>query len=197
MCSSDLARGQENESAGWPDVVAYGINVLSDWPSHLTKSSLQLQQDQGSAAWRALPSDQQSSHAVMSGTSQATAQVSRAAAQVVYFFQRAILATRDAKPGDPIFTIQIPRQEFNVVSRHGRRLTGDVSRSSKDNVEVTYRYDQPWKVVKQILIDTAIPMPEFSPAEVGAGFVAPDYIDAQFGRFNVGQPQILPIKVIP
>jgi hypothetical protein len=147
---------------------------------------LQIEQDQASAAWRALPLDQQPGWAVMSGTSQATAQVSRAAAQVIYFFRNALLSTKNAKRDSTIFSLDIPRQRFESVSRHGRRLTGDVSHPSKDIVKVTYR-----------ATDTAVPMPKFRPQEVGAGFVSPDYIDAQFGRFEVGEPKVMPLKVIP
>jgi Subtilase family len=191
------ARGSAKDSTTWPDLVANGIDVMSTWPEKLAKSPIQISQDHQSAAWRALPADQQQGWAVMSGTSQATAQVSRAAAQVIYFFRHALLATKNAKRDTAIFSLEIPRQRFNSVSRRGRRLTGDVSHPSEGVVEVTYKPDDPWKVAKQILMDTAVPMPKFRPEDVGAGFVSPDYIDAQFGRFQVGEPTVLPLKVIP
>ena len=89
--------------------------------------------------------------------------ISRAAAQVIYFFRNAILTTKDAKRGSAIFSIDIPRQQFESVSRRGQRLTGDVSHPSKGIVEVTYRADDPWKVAKQVLMDTALPMPNYRP----------------------------------
>lgn len=191
------ARGTANDPMSWPDVVADGIDVMSTWPRTLAKSPLQIQHDHSSAQWRALSPEEQLGWAVMSGTSQATAQVSRAAAQIIYFFRNAILSTKNATRDTPIFSIEFPRDRFDSVSRRGQRITGDVTHPSKDVVEVTYRADDPWKVVKQVLMDTAIPMPQYLPKDVGAGFVSPDYIDAQFGRFEVGQPTIMPLKVIP
>lgn len=193
----ESARGMSGDKATWPTVVAYGVNVLSSWPAHVQKTPKQQARDAASAEWRALPKDVRDDYAVMSGTSQATGQVSRAASQVLWFVQQTLSGMNGVKRGDVLFSIDVPQAQFDSGGRLGPRLNGDVAQPVKGAVRITYRVDEPWKIAKQVLIDTAQPMPGFAPEAVGAGFVSPDYIDAQFGRFNVGAPRILPLKVIP
>lgn len=50
--------------------------------------------------------------------------------------------------------------------------------------------------MKQVLINTAKPMPRFKPQDVGTKFKSPALVDAQFGHFGVGQPEAMVLKVI-
>ena len=190
------ARGDAADPTTWPDVVANGVDVISSWPSNIPKSASQKQYDEANPRFLAeVTPDKRDRVTMMSGTSQATAQVSRAAAQIIYFVREAI-RTSNIKEGAPIFAITIPGDRFDYISRVGMRLTGDVGARTADGIEIVYRFVEPWRLVKQLIIDTAVPMPGYRAAEVGAGFVLPDYVDAQFGKYGHATAKILPVKVL-
>jgi hypothetical protein len=191
------ARGAPDLPETWPTVVADGIDVIGPWPVNKPKTPKQKQYDQSNAEFIArVPADKRGIYTIMSGTSQAAAQVTRAVAQIVYFVSQ-VAAQKNTNPGDLFFSLTIPEDRFAAGARRGPRLTGDVGEKTSDGVEVRYRLVEPWKLVKQLLIDSAIPMPTFAPSEVGAGFVSPDYIEQQFGQFGLADKEILPMKVVP
>lgn len=188
------SRGVPDDPHSWPTAVAYGIDVLGPWTTKRQKTEEQERHDEADPNFRKLSKDKQPLYTVMSGTSQAAAQVTRAAAQITYFLTELMARTKDPKEGDKLFQFTIPPERYAVISKL-TRLTGTVGQTTKDGVEITYTLDMPWKMVKQLLIDTAIPMPGFTPDQVGAGFVDPNYIDKQFGEFGVSKIQIESQKV--
>jgi hypothetical protein len=191
------ARGDPADPATWPTVVANGIDVISDRPRDLPKSPAQKQHDESLPQFLAqVPPGKRDLYSAQSGTSQAAAQVSRATAQITYFVRQAAIAVKDAGAGKPLFTLTIPKDRFDFTSRRGPRLTGDVGATTAEGVEITYRLVEPWRLVKQLLMDTAIPMPGFAPNEVGAGFVSPEYVEAQFGKYGIATKKLVPVKVI-
>jgi subtilisin family serine protease len=191
------ARGTPGDPSTWPDVVANGVDVLGPWTSATPKSMEQRQHDEASTVFRTkIPKQDWNSFTLMSGTSQATAQVTRAVSQITFFVQQTIRAHPDSKTGEPLFSIVIPPDRYAMASRI-KRLTGDVGKPSASGVEVSYRWVDPWVLVKQLLIDTVVPMKGSQPSEVGAGYVSPDYIDQQFGQYGIAHPVIMPVKAIP
>ncbi|VWD34740.1 hypothetical protein BLA39750_04919 [Burkholderia lata] len=194
---SGSARGKSEDPSTWPDVVANGVDVLSAWPAATPKTLDQKEHDEASELFRKkIPKEKWNEFSLMSGTSQATAQVTRAVSQVAYFIQQAILAHPSAQLGQPLFSITIPQDRL-AATGHKLRLTGDLGAKTADGVVITYRWVEPWRLIKQILIDTAIPMKDNSPGEVGAGFVSPEYIDRQFGQYGRAPVAILPVKALP
>lgn len=146
---------------------------------------------------KSIPRDKWPLYTIDSGTSEATPQVTRAATQIVAFLRTLLASRKNPHAGDPLFSIEVPKDRFTCTSRRGPRLTGDVeSTADPALVQITYRLVEPWKMVKQILMDSATPMPEFSPSAVGAGFVDPNYIERQFPTPEKTDVQIESIKVL-
>ena len=192
------ARGLQSNPETWPDVVANGVDVISTWPVDLQKSADQRQHDEANAQFMStIRPDQRDGYTTMSGSSQATAQVSRAATQIVYFLKSVMQAAPNVKAGDRLFSLVMPADNLQRAGSGTKRLTGDVGQPTAQGIEVTYRMVTPWKLVKQLLIDTALPMPGFDPSAVGNGFVDPEYVDTQFGAFGQARGKILPVKAIP
>ena len=79
--------------------------------------------------------------------------------------------------------------------RQAPRLTGTATPNDSGGMTYSYTLDEPWRLVKQILIDTAIPVPGARSWQAGAGLVDRDYINAQFGAYGSEPPQLLPVKV--
>jgi subtilisin family serine protease len=187
--------GDPNDAHSWPDVVAPGVDIISTWPSNLPKSDARRQYDEADPRFQRIPADRRHLFTIMSGTSQAAAHVSRAAAQIA-FFLASLVEQRQVKVGDRMFSLEIPKDRYTAVNRAGSRLAGDIVATSDLVVEVAYRRTDWWKLVKQLLVDTALPMPGYAPHQVGAGFVSPAYIEKQFGAFGVVNIEIAPDKVL-
>lgn len=193
------ARGLSSDRTTWPDVVANGIDVISTWPSNLPKSADRQQADEMNEAFqRAVPKEKWGLYSIDSGTSEATPQVSRAVALIVAFVQEVGSSKHNVSANQPLFTMEIPKDRFEFGSKRGPRLTGDVKQlGATGNVEVTYRLVEPWRLVKQLLIDSAIPMPGYDPNVVGAGFIDPAYIEKQFPTSQRSNVMIDPVRVVP
>lgn len=195
---SGSARGVDTDARTWPDVVANGIDVISDWPTSLQKSESRRQRDEANPQFRAsIPKEKWGLYTMESGTSQAAPQVTKAAAHIITFVRKLMETQPGLKPGDKLFSIQVPADRFNSTSRRGPRLTGEVeANTDSTQFEITYCVDQPWKMVKQLLLDTAVPMADYPPSAVGAGFVDPGYVKQQFPTPQDDVIQVEPIKVL-
>ena len=191
------ARGEASRPRSWPTLVADGVDVVGPWPAHLAKSEDRRRRDASTPAFRdGIPKDQWDLYTVESGTSQANAQVSRAAAHILAFLFEQI-ESRHLKSGDPIISLTIPPDQFARVQAASPRLAGDVTGHSAAGIEIAYSLVEPWKLVRQLLIDTSIAIPGTSPAAAGAGFVSPKGIEAQFPTKAVTHPRVEAIKVLP
>jgi hypothetical protein len=191
----DTARGPRSDSRLWPDLTAHGVDVVGPWPTNLIKPPFRRATDESNPVFRSrVPRESWDLYTIGSGTSFAAPQVARSAAQILYFLRETIASSKE--PGAPhLFAITIPRDRFSFTSRSGERLTGEVLTSTGSEVEIRYGLDEPWKMVKQLLRDTAVPMPGLEPHEVGAGFVSVPYVEQQFGAFGVVDVSIAPFKV--
>jgi hypothetical protein len=193
------ARGLESDPRTWPDVVAFGIDVISTWPHDLPKSEDRRRYDESNALFvKNIPKEKWPLYTVDSGTSEATPQVAKAAAQIVAFVRYVAEQKGSVKSGDPLFVLDVPPDRFDAAIRRGPRLTGDVAhKPGSSDIEITYRLVEPWRLVKQMLIDTTVPMPDYPASVVGAGFVDPSYIQQQFPTPEKPDIKIAPIKVLP
>jgi hypothetical protein len=188
-------RGNPTDRRTWPDVVAYGINVVSLWPSNLEKSEERRRRDQATPEFlaRVRPEDR-ALYTVESGTSQAVPHVSRAAAQIILFV-RSLAEEKGSQPRDKLFSLTMPETRWENIGRLQQRLAGEVVHRASGEVEVAYRLVEPWKLVKQLLIDTSRPVTGHALFEAGAGFVDPRFVEAQFGHYGVVDPRIFPVQV--
>lgn len=192
------ARGFASDPRTWPDVVALGIDVIGPWPNHAQKSDDRRRYDESNPTFvETIAKDKWNDYTLESGTSEAAPQVSRAAALVVAYVEYVLKLKGSVKSGDPIFTIEVPRDRFDAGKRRGPRLTGDVVqiRGSSD-VEITYRLVEPWRLVKQILLDSTVPMPNYPPSVVGAGFIDPPTIEQLFPTPEKIEIKIAAVKVL-
>ncbi len=192
------ARGSLSDPATWPTVVAFGIDVISAWPTYLTKSADRQQHDESNPEFRkAVPKKDWPVFTLESGTSQATAQVSRAAVQIVTFVREAAARKTNVQADDRLFSITVPRERMESSAKAGPRLTGELHPvPGSTDTEIVYRLVDPWRLVKQLLIDTAVPMPDLPPSAVGAGFVDPAYVEKQFKTDKPPSIEIEPLKVL-
>lgn len=179
----------------WPDVLAPGVDVIGPWTGARDKPERRRAYDENSERFReTVPEEDWDEYTMMTGTSQATQVVSGAAAQVLRYLN-GFVEEHGRGPGDPLFELEAGPDRIDAYDLSAPRLTGTAT--PRDNGGVTYAYtlDAPWKLIKQILIDTAIPVAGAEPWQAGAGLVDPGYIRAQFGTYGVEAPKLLPIKV--
>lgn len=179
----------------WPDVVAHGVDVIGPMTSARPKTLAEKAYDEGHARFQeAIARKEWDQYTMKSGTSMAAAQVSNAAAQVAHFLSHLIDETQPSD-GASMFAMAVGPERINDHDKVAARLTGTVMPLEGGGVEYTYTFDLPWKMIKQILIDTAIPVLDAQPWTAGAGIVDPIYIREQFGKYGIVETQLLPIKV--
>ena len=192
---SGSSTGRPDTSEAWPDVVAPGVDVIGFWTSALAKPDSRRDYDESNARFReVVPQEDWNTYTMMTGTSQATAVVSGAAAQVLRFV-KGVIAEQGTQPGQPLFQLEAGPDRINAYDASAIRLTGTATPRGDGGVTYTYSLDAPWKLIKQILIDTAVPVEGAEPWEAGAGLVDPDYIRAQFGAYGIEAPKLMPVKV--
>ena len=191
------SRGDPNDKESWPDVVAHGVDVIGPYPTHLVKSPERRKRDESNASFRrVVPQDKWHIYTLESGTSQAAANVTGAAAQVLHFLKALIASGSESKTGQPIFSLTASPERITQYDRIAERLTGTARKQTDGSVVYEYPLDLPWKMVKQLIVDTAIPLTDKPVHVVGAGVVDRKYINQQFGRFGIAKPEIVPAKVL-
>lgn len=190
------ARGAPDRPESWPDVVADGVDVIGPYPTHLTKSAERKRRDEANPRFRELIApDKWDIYTLESGTSQATALVSGAAAQVLHFLKGMLAERAELATGAPLFSLTAPPDRITTYDERKPRLTGRATPQEDGSVVYEYAIDLPWKMVKQLLIDTALPVAG-APHEIGAGLVERDYIQQQFGQYGLVEVQIFSSKVL-
>ena len=179
----------------WPDVVAPGVDVIGPWTSTREKSVERRAYDEANDRFRTqIPKEEQDKYTLMTGTSQAAAVVSGAAAQILRYLNGFIVEHKTSF-GDALFELEAGPDRMSDYDRQAPRLTGTATPNGSGGMTYSYTLDEPWRLVKQILIDTAIPVPGARSWQAGAGLVDRDYINAQFGAYGSEPPQLLPVKV--
>ncbi len=188
-------RGDPKRPETWPDVIADGVDIIGPWPTNLTKSPGRKKRDETNAHFiNTVAKKDWHLYTLESGTSMSTALTSKAAGQIVFFLSN-LIAQNPPQGNKPIFTLTAPPERITLFDELKPRLTGTATQQSDGSTVYSYNVDLPWKMVKQLLIDTAIPVPGALPYEAGAGRVDINYINQQFGQFGVPTPKIAMSKV--
>lgn len=191
---SGSARGLDSDRCTWPDLVAEGVDSIGPWAASRPKPPSRHRRDLSIPAFIAgVPEAERNIRTIGSGTSFAVPRVSAAAAHIIHFVQAAGRAARHGQ--ERLFALEIPRARFENAAHAAPRLAGAVTGETAGHVEVTYGLAPPWRLVKQLLIDCALPMPGYTPAQVGAGYLSPELVAEQFGRYGRSRPRIMGIKV--
>jgi subtilisin family serine protease len=188
------SRGDPARPETWPDVLAQGVDVIGPYPSHLTKSAARRARDEADPAFLSqVPPDRRNLYTLESGTSQAAATVTGAAAQILFFLRETIAAAGDR--AGPLFEMTAPPDRTNPALAALPRLTGQVRQQADGSTVFRYDTDVPWKLVKQVLMDSAVALPGIPPDQGGAGLVDRALVNAQFGAYGLVSPQIAATKV--
>jgi hypothetical protein len=188
------ARGAPDTQTSWPTVVADGIDIIGPYPTGLAKSIDRKMRDESNAAFRMrVKREDWDIYTLESGTSQATAMVSAAAGQVL-FFLREMIRRRNPTADGKMFSLTSVGKPSKAKQRIPR-LTGKANELSDGRVEYEYSLDTPSRMVKQILMDTSIDL-DAEAYEAGAGLVDPDYIKQQFGEYGPAPIKVFPTKVL-
>ncbi len=191
----DSSTAYEDQPDAWPDVVAPGVDVIGPWTTARKKTAERRAYDEANERFRkTVPKEKWDQYTLMTGTSQATAVTSAATAQILRYLN-GYIKEHNKSYGDPLFKIEVEAGRVNSHDTMAPRLTGTSTQRADGRVVYAYTLDKPWRLVKQILIDTAIPVKNGEPWKAGAGLVDPTYIAKQFGAYGVEAPKILPVKV--
>ncbi len=188
--------GRPDDPNTWPDVVAHGVDVIGPFPTNQTKSGQRRRYDEANAAFMAkVASADREIYTLESGTSQATSRVTGAAFQVVHFLRETMARFRGAAD-QPVFQLTASADRANPALAAMPRLTGTVEHLADGSAVYTHYHDRPWKMVAQLLRDTAVALPGVPPARGGAGLVDRALINQQFGAYGLVQPKLFPNKVL-
>lgn len=237
------ARGAPEDPATWPDVVAWGIDVITrdgtmmiprvtsaQSPSVATKGALayldsfvsehpslgktrqRKEYDEQHPLFKArIPRSEWDHYTLETGTSMAAPQAARALAQICFYIKEhekhlpTMKATVLGKDGpqtvdlmidEPSFSIVLEKDRITNVTRPGiKRLVGELISQDDGSLQIRYPRGPLWKVAKQVLMDTATPIGNYGPHEVGAGFVSPDYAEQWFGKYGVERSELWQMHV--
>lgn len=192
---TDSSTASPDQREAWPDVVAPGVDVIGPWTSARPKPEERRVYDEGNARFREqVPKEDWDKYTMMTGTSQAAAVVSGAAAQVLRYL-KGFIEEHGRSAGDSLFSLEAGPERISAYDGAVPRLTGTAKPTDDGGMVYEYWLDAPWKLVKQIIVDTAVPVADADPWQAGAGLVDPNYVRAQFGAYGVEPPKLLPVKV--
>lgn len=190
------SRGRPGDPLYRPGVVAPGVDLLTAHPAGVPKSPEMRAAEKRTGFDRRVPPERRDFYTVVSGTSFAARHVSDAAAQVFFFLANAraeLLAAGETDPKIAIFYHHAPLKKRDSWVRD-RRWAGTV-----EDLESFFAAIYPARpdplVVKQILLDAALPMADFGEHEAGSGFLHQEIIHRYFGKYGSPKPKILSTKV--
>lgn len=191
------SRGRPGDPVYRPGVVAPGIDILTAHPPDIAKTPDQLAAEKRSGFAERVPADKRQLYTVVSGSSFATKYVSDAAAQVFFYLSsaRADLAAQGEK--DPKIAVMYSHRSLKDRDAlvRARRLIGEAKDFESYFMAIYPARPDPL-VVKQILLDAALPMAGYREHEIGSGFLNRDLINHHFGQYGLVQPKILPVKAV-
>lgn len=176
-------RGIPGDQLSRPTVVAPGVDVrIPYWLNSTGEATAGEAPESGETLWSQ----------PMTGTSFSAPVVAQTALRIAHFLdqmEQNLLASRGPSPAGGFTFAQIydrhgPARDVRLTSE---RLVGTLEITG-NGAFGTYPARADPLVIKQILMDMALGMPDYEPYEVGAGFVHPAIADHYFRTF--GAPEI-------
>jgi hypothetical protein len=191
------SRGRPGDPLYRPSVVAPGVDVITTHPPGIPKSAEMLAAEKWAGFDQRVPPDKRHLYTVVSGSSFAASHVSDAAAQVFFYLSKAreeLAAQGDKDPKIAMIYTHASLQKRDALVRT-RRLAGEVKDFDSNFLAIYPARPDPL-VVKQILLDSALPMAGYREHEVGSGFLHQEIINRLFGQYGLVQPKILSTKAV-
>lgn len=192
------SRGRPGDPLYRPSVVAPGVDLITTHPPDIPKTPDQLAAEKRIGFEKQVPADKRHLYTVVSGSSFATSHVSDAAAQVFFYLTHArdeLVAKGEKDPKIAVIYSHRPLKDRDALVRT-RRLVGEV-KDFETNFLAIYPARPDPLVVKQILLDAALPMAGgYREHEIGSGFLHQEMINRLFGQYGLVQPKILPVKAV-
>jgi hypothetical protein len=191
------SRGRPGDPLYRPGVVAPGVDIVTTHPPAIPKSPEMLVAEKRAGFDKRVAPDKRDLYTVASGSSFAASHVSGAAAQVFFYLSNAraeLIAQGDQDPKIAVIYTHAPLKNRDPLVRT-HRLIGEVKDFDSNFVAIYPARPDPL-VVKQILLDAALPMANYREHEVGSGFLHQEIINRHFGQYGLVQPKLLPVKAV-
>jgi hypothetical protein len=189
--ASFSGRGHLSGQGEGPTVVAAGVDVVVPHPAAVPKSSVEQAAERRSPEFQRMPLEKQAIYTVDTGTSVATAQVTAIAAQVVFFLDQ--LSRVD---GVQSFEVDYEATEREALSATLIRMVGQVVKDDGKTWSVRYPVEVSPRMVKQLIMDMAVPVRGCGITACGSGFVSVEMARKYFGRFGVAETALQILKVL-
>jgi hypothetical protein len=185
------ARGVKDSSRFRPTFVAPGVDAIVTHPEGVPKSAQNRADEERVGFRNRVPKEEWSRKTVSSGTSIAAAEASRCVSLLLYFLREEVRIRSEAG------ALMVLELSFSGDRALGSdRLIGTV-RKEQGRLVVSYPLDRPDpRLIKQILMDVALPMPGYGPHEVGAGFISYELVLREFGKHGAPPATIMPVKAV-
>lgn len=194
------SRGRPADPVYLPTVVAPGIDITTTHPAEVRKTDAQLAAEERVQMREHVPKEKWDLYTVVSGTSFATPQVTRIAAQILYFLRGVERDLRErhggALPANSTFSQVYPTIPSAPIDDRvtTRRLVGTWKQFGTTAVAI-YPVEPTPQLVKQMILDMAMPMNGYDSSQVGAGFVSTALALEYFGKYGVVDVSLMPVKV--
>lgn len=185
------SRGVEGSRRFRPTVVAPGVDVIVTHPEGIPKTADQKAAEARVGFRHRVPKEEWNRKTVATGTSMAAAEVSRYVALLLHFLREEVRIRAEAD-AQMILELGFPKDH----PLDPNRLIGTI-RDEADYRVAAYPLSRPDpRLVKQLLMDVAVPMPGYSAHEVGAGFVSYEVVFQHFGKHGDPGAKLMPVKVV-
>lgn len=185
------SRGIEGSRRFQPTVVAPGVDIIVSHPERIPKTSEQKAAEERVGFRQRVPKEEWSRKTVATGTSVAAAEVARCVALLLHFLREEVRIRAEA---DAQMVLELGFPKDHPLDPN--RLVGTI-REEADYRVATYPLSRPDpRLIKQLLMDVAVPMPGYAAHEVGAGFVSYEVVFQQFGKHGAPGAKLMPVKVV-
>jgi len=187
------SRGLPGDPIDQLTVVAPGVDVLTTHPQRIPKTPEMLAAEKRIGFEEIIPPDERPFLTVASGSYLAAAGVGAAASQIFFYLKAALRGQALQRGGDKSILIPYskPLPPNNARPGDRRRLAGEVKVLAGRPVAV-YPAEPSPLIVKQILMDAAVPIPGYREHEIGHGFVSREMIDTLFKDYGFVKPMFVP-----
>jgi Subtilase family len=184
------SRGAKGSRRFRPAFVAPGVDMIVAHPEGIPKSADQQAAEERVGFRKRVPKEEWSRKTVASGTSIAASEASRCVSLLLHFLSEEVRIRSEAKAA---MVLELGFPKGHTLDRE--RLIGTL-REEKEYLVASYPLNRPDpRLIKQLLMDVALPMPGYAAHEVGAGFVSYEVVFHHFGKHGDPGAGLMPVKV--